>query len=65
MKYLRWSFAIVKPLPYVSETYDCIELYHDILRFIPHLADPGLFLTISQFKIYVKYLIAKYIPYTL
>ena len=60
-KYLQWSFVIVKPLPYVSETYDFIELYHDILRFMLDLADPGLFLTISQFKIYVKYLYSTFI----
>ena len=35
---------------YVSETYDFIELYYDLWRFIPDLADPGLSSTISQFN---------------
>ena len=38
---------------YVSETYDFIELYHDLWRFILDLADPGLFSTICQFNIYI------------
>ena len=37
---------------YVSETSYFIELCPDAWRFIPDLADPGLFSTISQFKIY-------------
>ena len=36
---------------YVSETYDFTELYYDLWRFTPDISDPGLFSTISQFKI--------------
>ena len=48
-KYLHCSFIIVKSLPLLFteillmflETYDFIELYHDLWRFIPDLADSG------------------------
>ena len=56
---------MIKPLPicftvnFVPETYDFIKLYHDLWRFTPGLNDPGLFSTISQFKINIITFIAK------
>ena len=40
---------------YVSETCDFTELYYDLRRFTPDISDPGLFSTISQFKIFKKW----------
>ena len=54
-----WEFCYSKAITftfdcnfaYVCESYDFMELYYDLWRFIPDLADPGLFSTISRFKI--------------